>query len=87
MRAYFKDAELAQMSDGSYCIIRNLGLVKGGKGLKHHENLLTLSAKGIASKLVQVLRHQAKRFQHRHLPEVAHARLGGSLKGKRADVL
>jgi hypothetical protein len=24
------------MSDGRYCIIRNLGPVKGGKGLKHH---------------------------------------------------
>lgn len=55
MRSYFKGSQLAQMSDGSYCIIRNLGLVKGGKGLKHHENLLTLSVKGISSKFVQVL--------------------------------
>jgi hypothetical protein len=53
---YFKGAVLARMSNGTYCIIRPLGLVKGGKGLKHHENLLTLSVGGVASKLVQVLR-------------------------------
>ena len=54
---YFQGSRLARMSDGTYCIVRDLGLVKGGKGLKHHENLLTLTAKGLASKLVQVLRH------------------------------
>ena len=25
------------MSDGHYCVIWDLGPVKGGKGLKHHE--------------------------------------------------
>ncbi len=25
------------MSDGHFCIIRDLGPVKGGRGLKHHE--------------------------------------------------
>jgi len=30
------------MSDGSYCIIRDLGLVKGGKGLRCHRTLLRL---------------------------------------------
>jgi hypothetical protein len=62
---YFQGSRLARMSDGTYCIVRDLGLVKGGKGLKHHENLLTLTAKGLASKLVQVLRHAAGRLQHR----------------------
>jgi hypothetical protein len=33
----FKDCHLARMSDGHYCIIRDLGPVKGGNGLKHHE--------------------------------------------------
>jgi hypothetical protein len=33
----FKDCHLARMSDGHYCVIRDLGPVKGGKGLKHHE--------------------------------------------------
>jgi hypothetical protein len=34
---HFKNCHLARMSDGHYCIIRDLGPVKGGKGLKHHE--------------------------------------------------
>ena len=41
--SYFRGAKLARMSDGSYCIIRDLGLVKGGKGMRHHEVLVTLS--------------------------------------------
>ena len=60
-KRYFKAAELAQMSDGTYCIIRDLGLVKGGKGLKHHENLLTLSVSGVASTFVKILRRAAER--------------------------
>ncbi len=34
---HFKNCHLARMSDGHFCIIRDLGPVKGGKGLKHHE--------------------------------------------------
>jgi hypothetical protein len=30
------------MSDGHYCVIRDLGLVKGGKGMKHHDVLIDL---------------------------------------------
>ena len=36
------------MSSGHYCIIRDLGLVKGGKGLRHHEVVLDLSWMGRA---------------------------------------
>ena len=35
------------MSSGQYCLIRDLGLVKGGKGLRHHEVVLQLSVRGI----------------------------------------
>ena len=38
---------LARMSDGRLRVIRDLGLVKGGKGLKHHEVVLELSWRGI----------------------------------------
>jgi len=31
------------MSSGTYCVIRDLGLVKGGKGMRHHEVLVTFS--------------------------------------------
>lgn len=38
---------LARMSSGHYCLIRDLGLVKGGKGLRHHEVVLDLSWRGL----------------------------------------
>ena len=43
VRRHFKDAKFARMSSGTYCIIRDLGLVKGGKGMRHHEVLVTFS--------------------------------------------
>jgi hypothetical protein len=54
IRSYFRGAELARMSSGTDCIVRPLGLVKGGKGLKHHENLLTLTVPGVVSKLIEI---------------------------------
>ena len=50
IRSYFKGGQLARMSNGTYCIIRDLGLVKGGKGLRHHECLLRFP--GLLSSLV-----------------------------------
>jgi hypothetical protein len=38
---HFENVRLVRMSDGSYRLIRDLGLVKGGKGLRSHEPLLT----------------------------------------------
>jgi hypothetical protein len=38
-----KNCRLARMSSGRYCLIRDLGLVKGGKGLRHHEVLIAFS--------------------------------------------
>jgi hypothetical protein len=35
------------MSSGRFCVIRDLGPVKGGKGLKHHEVVLELSWRGL----------------------------------------
>jgi hypothetical protein len=43
IRTHFKGSRLARMSNGTYCVIRDLGLVKGGKGMRHHEVLLTIS--------------------------------------------
>lgn len=43
VRNHFRDAKFARMSSGTYCIIRDLGLVKGGKGMRHHEVLVTFS--------------------------------------------
>ena len=44
---HFKDCRLARMSSGHYCLIRDLGLVKGGKGLRHHEVALELTWRGL----------------------------------------
>ncbi|WP_283848377.1 hypothetical protein [Bradyrhizobium ivorense] len=35
------------MSSGHYCLIRDLGPVKGGKGLRHHEVILDISWRGL----------------------------------------
>ena len=43
----FVNCRLARMSSGHYCVIRDLGLVKGGKGLRHHEVVLQLSVRGV----------------------------------------
>jgi hypothetical protein len=43
----FGNTRLARMSSGHYCVIRDLGLVKGGKGLRHHEVVLDLTLRGL----------------------------------------
>jgi hypothetical protein len=43
VRNHFRGAKFARMSSGTYCVIRDLGLVKGGKGMRHHEVLMTFS--------------------------------------------
>ena len=43
----FADIRLARMSSGQRCLIRDLGLVKGAKGLRHHELVIELSWRGI----------------------------------------
>jgi hypothetical protein len=51
VRLYFKDAHLARMSDGTYCVIRDLGLVKGGKGMRHHEVLIIVGLKALSRQI------------------------------------
>ncbi|MDO9411004.1 MAG: hypothetical protein Q7T81_00325 [Pseudolabrys sp.] len=41
------------MSDGSRCLVRDLGPVKGGKGMKHHELVLALSVRGLIKAAVR----------------------------------
>jgi|GEM_PF-1534715 len=54
----FANTRLARMSSGHYCLIRDLGLVKGGKGLRHHEVVLDLSLRGFVQLLKSLLRHR-----------------------------
>ena len=39
------------MSSGRYCLIRDLGLVKGGKGLRHHEVLIAFSVQAALKRI------------------------------------
>jgi hypothetical protein len=47
MFGQFGNCRLARMSDGHYCFLRDLGPVKGGKGLKHHEVIVHLTLRGV----------------------------------------
>ena len=51
MFAFFKGCRLARMSSGRYCVVRDLGLVKGGKGMRHHEVVLALSLRDLLARL------------------------------------
>ena len=75
MRNHFQGAKFARMSSGTYCIIRDLGLVKGGKGMRHHEVLVTFSPRAFrrwrrdrrrdlasAVKAVALLQREPQRF-------------------------
>lgn len=55
------------MSDGHYCIVRDLGPVKGGKGMKHHEVVVDFNLRGMAKLLKRALARQ----QASALPEEA----------------
>ncbi len=66
----FRDCRLARMSDGHYCLVRDLGLVKGGKGLKHHEVVVDFSFRGIKEfsrrLIVERVRAKARSILPRH---------------------
>ena len=40
---------MARMSDGHYCFMRDLGPVKGGKGMKHHEVIIDFNRRGVVT--------------------------------------
>ena len=48
------------MSSGRYCLVRDLGLVKGGKGMRHHEVVLAFSAREL---LKWLRKPAARRFE------------------------
>lgn len=57
VRNHFQGAKFARMSSGTYCVIRDLGLVKGGKGMRHHEVLVTFSFKALWRAIGLMCRH------------------------------
>ena len=44
---FAESTRLARMSDGHYCLVRDLGLVKGGRGLRHHEIVVAFTVRGV----------------------------------------
>jgi hypothetical protein len=52
------------MSDGHYSIIRDLGPVKGGKGLKHHEVVVDFTVRALIKFLS--LRRRRNMLQTHH---------------------
>ena len=67
VRNYFQGAKFARMSSGTYCIIRDLGLVKGGKGMRHHEVLITFSPRALRRWIVTAGRDLASAVKRRWL--------------------
>jgi hypothetical protein len=42
------------MSSGRYCLIRDLGLVKGGKGLRHHDVLIAFTLRDLSKRIRRI---------------------------------
>ncbi len=48
------------MSDGHYCFVRDLGPVKGGKGMKHHEVIVDFNRRGMVMLFKRLLKRRPK---------------------------
>jgi hypothetical protein len=48
------------MSDGHYCFVRDLGPVKGGKGMKHHEVIVDFNRRGMVALLQRAFAKSAE---------------------------
>jgi hypothetical protein len=53
MFGWFKGCRMARMSSGRYCLVRDLGPVKGGKGMRHHEVVMAFSLRELIKQLRQ----------------------------------
>jgi hypothetical protein len=72
VRNQFQGAKFARMSSGTYCVIRDLGLVKGGKGMRHHEVLVTFSLRAFLRWVAGVSRNALNKKRAgwlQHIPE------------------
>ena len=59
------------MSDGHYCFVRDLGPVKGGKGMKHHEVIVDFNRRG----MVALLKHAFAKAPEPETPDLILYRL------------
>jgi hypothetical protein len=81
------------MSDGHYCLVRDLGPVKGGKGLKHHEVVVDFSLRGIRDFSRRAIVEGLQRIAQRTRPHAstesspaAEPPSGGALAGEGSDL-
>ena len=81
------------MSDGHYCLVRDLGPVKGGKGLKHHEVVVDFSLRGIRDFSRRAIVDGLQRIAQRARPRVntesgaaAEPPSSGALAGEGSDL-
>ena len=72
----FRDCRLARMSDGHHCIVRDLGLVKGGKGMRHHEVVVDFNRRGMMTLLKRLLTRPKAELSTRVAPDGVPARSG-----------
>ena len=68
-----KGVRLARMSSGTWCLVRDLGLVKGGKGMRHFEPVVTFSFRAAVRAVIRYLRTLTSRQPA--APEDAEARV------------
>jgi hypothetical protein len=61
----FKGCRLGRMSDGHCCLLRDLGPVKGGRGMKHHEVVIDLSRRGIVELFWRLIHRKKPSDDHR----------------------
>ena len=91
MFGWFEGCRLARMSSGRYCLVRDLGLVKGGKGMRHHEVVMAFRLREALRWLRQLSAGLLPRrflFAAFHLePERAAGKAGGVEVALRADAL
>lgn len=59
-RDLWRECRLARMSDGHYCFVRDLGPVKGGKGMRHHEVIIDFNRRGILRFLTRLFARPRK---------------------------
>ena len=67
VRDHLRGAKFARMSSGTYCIVRDLGLVKGGKGMRHHEVLVAFGPRAFHGWVVTAGRDLASAVKRRWL--------------------
>jgi hypothetical protein len=77
---HFKNCHLARMSDGHYCVIRDLGPVKGGKGLKHHEVVIDFTWRALVRFLPLTRRRKAPQPRETEIRPPPPPTLGKNLK-------